>query len=162
MHDAARVRVRDGLADTLEDAQSLRQVDVVVRDGIEASAVHELHGVERAAVGQRAGVVDRHDARVLEAREDAGLVEQPAGGVGLVGVQDLECDVAVELGVARAVDRTHAAAAERGDEGVARAREVRLVGDGAQVVDRLVRQPHRSGRRPAVPWLPAGTRPRCH
>ena len=46
---------------------------------VEPPAAHELHDVEGAAVGEDADVVHRHDARVLEAGEDARLALEPAG-----------------------------------------------------------------------------------
>ncbi len=61
------------------------------------------------------------DVRVVQRREDLGFAleaSQPLGVVGEQVGQDLERHVAVELGVAGAVDLTHAAGADLGGDGV--------------------------------------------
>ena len=75
MDDAVGVGEGDRLADPLEGAQALGQGDgagVLVQP----QAPDALHGVEDAAVRERAGVVDRDDAGVLQTGEHAGLAQQ--------------------------------------------------------------------------------------
>ena len=63
--------------------------------------------------------VDRGDVRVIERGEQLRLALQTAHVLRIVGNrrgQDLERDLAVEPGVGRAVDLTHAAGTERRDD----------------------------------------------
>ena len=73
MHHAPRVRERDRFADALEGPEPLGQRHPAGRQLVEALAVDPLHRVEDAAVREHPRVVDAHDARVLEARDDARL-----------------------------------------------------------------------------------------
>ena len=79
------------------------------------SALDQLHGQERPAVGQGAEVVDGGDAGVLELAGDAGLVREPAGGRG-VGrepvLEDLDRHLSAERRVAGPVDDAHPAAGD--------------------------------------------------
>ena len=74
---------------------------------------------ERPAVGEGAQLVDRHDARVLQLAADLGLLDEPADQVGVVAVrleQDLDGQVAAEVGVAALEDGAHAAAGDLAEE----------------------------------------------
>src|SRR5437879_13381117 len=76
---AAHVRKRHGLTNPLEEAQPVWKRLDMLKMLIEAPALDELHGVENPSVGQRAYIVDRHDAWWLQSREDARFTEQPRG-----------------------------------------------------------------------------------
>ena len=84
----------------------------------------ELHGDEQLAAGlagaEGADVVDRDDVGVGEPGQGPGLAQQ-AEAVGRAGpeAQQLERDLAVELGVVGGVDHAHAAAAELREHDVA-------------------------------------------
>lgn len=79
MQQAALVRERDGLAQALEHPQQRTQLGPLARVLVEPCALHELHHVEDAPVGERPDVVHGHDAGVLEARQHARLRAQPLG-----------------------------------------------------------------------------------
>ena len=82
---------------------------------LEARPADELHDEEAAAVFV-AERVDRHDARVVELRHGARLVEEGVAELpvlGQLGVGDLESDAALELGVPGVVDRAHPSAAQQ-------------------------------------------------
>ena len=66
MDEAVRVRKRHRLAEALEDPQPFGEVRDVAQVIAQRPALDALHHVEQAAVGQPAGVVDRHDAGMLE------------------------------------------------------------------------------------------------
>ena len=71
-------------------------------------ALDQLHAEEGAAVGEGSELVDRDDAGVLELAADLGFLDEAAGHVGVVAVvvaEDLEGDLAVEVGVAAFQDR---------------------------------------------------------
>ena len=78
---------------------------VVALDGLlEAVPLDEPHGVVGAAVAVAAQLVDRDDARMLQAAGDLGLADEPGpavGAVGLRGLDLLEGDLAAELLVVR-------------------------------------------------------------
>jgi len=96
------------------EAACARQVgELVGRD--------QLHGVVGLA-GDRADVVDRNDAGVGKAGRGARLALEAVHPVGIGAVaeqQDLERDLAFEVGVPGAVDLAHAAVAELGAQLVA-------------------------------------------
>ena len=108
-----------------------RQIALRRHPAIEAIAADALHRVEQPAVGQLAEVVDRHDAGMLEPREDPRLV-----GFVRRALDDLERDLAVEHGVARQVDDAHAAAPEDRDQLVARAGDVGTLEHRGQAIER--------------------------
>ena len=82
MDHASGVGVADGLADLLEGGEQAAavggRVGAVAEDRVEGAALDQLHGQEGAAVGQRAEVVDRRDAGVLELAGDPRLVDEPS------------------------------------------------------------------------------------
>src|ERR1051325_9938578 len=107
MDDAAAVRVGDRVGDG-DDVRE--QVKAFVDGGAlgdeiaQRAAGEELHGVEWRAIGPAAGLVDRDDARVLEAGSDEGLAQE-ADFANVVARQELlDGNVAAELEVVRARD----------------------------------------------------------
>ena len=106
MDDPVRMRERDRLAHAKKHAEPVGQLATRRHPAIEPVAAHALHGVEQPAVGQLAEIVNRHDAGMLEPRQDARFVR-----LVLRPLHDLEGDVAVEHRVVRQVDDAHAAAA---------------------------------------------------
>ena len=93
----------------------------------EVLALDELHDDERAD-GVGAVVVHGDHARVVQRRGRLRLVPEAVEEVrvgAVLGPQDLDRDVALELGVAGPVDRGHAALAEQLDEAVATAEDGR-------------------------------------
>ena len=112
--------------------------------GAQGRAGDELHGDEDLRA-EGADVVDGDDVGVGEAGHRLGLAEE-AGGAGAVGVlaaaQELDGDLAVELGVVGGVDDAHTAGAEAAEHDVAAerlaagARGLVVLGAGAAEVGR--------------------------
>src|SRR5262249_19535974 len=99
------------------------------------------HDVVDAAVPKLSGVVDRDDVRVLELRDEARLGEEARREIAAAGIdEDLQRDLAPEIGVLDAVDRAHAAAAQAREEPGSRSGQVRQVRDVAEVPDHAVAQ----------------------
>ena len=124
VHHALTVRGLERLGDLAADADRAvdREASFPAEGRVEVLAVHERHGdeLQPADVSE---IVDAQDVAVrhlraeqqllLEALQDAGLVEEH-------GTNDLDGDGAIELAVARAEHRPHAALAEDGLDAVAR------------------------------------------
>jgi hypothetical protein len=117
--DVVGMRVADRLADRLEDSQQPAvvggRIGTELQNVGEGAPLDQLHGQERPAVRQHADLVHGGDAGVLQLAGDAGLVAEALGGRRIGRVfrgQHLDGDVAVEGGVAGAVDHAHAAAAD--------------------------------------------------
>jgi hypothetical protein len=140
MDDAVSVGEGDRLADALEGAQAFGQGDgagVLVQP----QAPDALHGVKGAAVGEQAGVVDGDDAGVLQAGEHTGLAQQAVDVLrGAAGQLDhLEGDLAVEPAVEGEINGAHAAAADRLQDLVGGAGEIREIGDLPQMLEGVIR-----------------------
>ena len=117
MDHAPAVRVGDRVAHVDESAQQLAERQGAlgrVAIGIEVSLVKALgglfqaltadepHGVKRPSFFAGAQAVDRHDAGVFQPAGHLGLDQEPraAGGVvGVLGLDLLERDLAVQLGI---------------------------------------------------------------
>ena len=122
MNDAVGVGVADGLADGLEDGQPARGgaatgrwVGPVLQDRLERAPLDELHRQERPAIGEGADLVHGRDAGVLQLAGDPCLAEEALGRyrIGRVALgEQLDGDIAIEGGVAGAVDDAHAAVAD--------------------------------------------------
>ena len=81
---------------------------------VQRSAAQQFHREERDAALLADGV-DRHDARVVQPRDDLDLAAEPFAGAGeeqLVGADDLQCHLASERLLHRGVDDPHAAGAQ--------------------------------------------------
>lgn len=135
MDDAVRMRESHGLADFLKDAQKIGQRARLLRVLIQPAALHEFHYVKNAAIRQLADVVYRHDARMLELRDDARFAQhagrQVAGRVGRV--QDFQSHLAPKLGIFREINRAHAAARKFFEQPVLRAVQIRQIRHVAQM-----------------------------
>ena len=120
VHDALAVRVGQRLGGALENAHG-RAPDrepSALDDAGEGAAGHEAQGHPRHALLDVEGV-DRDDVRMLEAAHRLRLAQEPLGKGGVVQKllrQDLERDMAVELGLVGLVDRGHASAAQGLDD----------------------------------------------
>ena len=78
-------------------------------------ALDELHGEIGPAVGEGAELVDRNDAGMLQLAADLGFFDEATDQLGLVVVafeQDLDGQVAAQVGVAPLENGTHAAAGD--------------------------------------------------
>ena len=123
--EAVCVSVGDGQADPGEDVEEALQrprdegVDVAVAHGaqdvVQVAAADALHGVEPAPVVERARIVDRDDARVLEDAGRAGFVDEPLHHVGACVerlAQHLQRDVPAKYAVFGEPHLTHPARTE--------------------------------------------------
>ena len=107
------------LADRLEDRQKPWQVGRRARPfgqkRGQGAALDQPHGEERPQVGERAQLVDRHDPRVLELAADLRFLDEAADDVLIAAVpiqQDLQGQVAAQVGVAGLEHDAHAAAGD--------------------------------------------------
>ncbi len=123
MDDADLVRRLERLGDLARERQRLVNGDRAFRDALgEVFALDELHD-DRASARALLDAVDLRDVRVVEGGEDLGLAleagQAVAAGPGVareMGRQDFDGDVAIELGVAGAIDLAHRAGAEGADD----------------------------------------------
>ena len=129
--------VGDRLADLLEDRRATgagrRPGRLRLQQRGEGAPLDQLHREEGPAVGERAQLVDRHDPGVLELAADLRLLDEPADQVGVVAVlvqEDLDGQVAPQVGVAALEDRAHAAAGDLAEELVAASRVGRRAAAG--------------------------------
>ncbi len=121
MHDAAAVRIRDGVAGVDQAAQQPAEGDlapgrvaqtvllaVEPLDGVaQGLALDESHRIVRPPVGVSPQSIDRHDARMLQPPGEPGLEQEPRLAERVVRVirpQLLQRDLAIELGVDRQED----------------------------------------------------------
>ena len=154
MHEPARVRRCDGPRDLGGETRGLLRWKRTTAsdDGRQILAVHELHDDERAG-GIGAVVVDRHDARVIERGGRLRFLAETSEEVGIpaiFGAQDLDRDVTLQLGVAGAVDRRHAALAEQFDQSISTAE------DGADLSQGILRMTGRGAPRARIVAYDAG------
>ncbi len=111
--DALRVGIPQGAGHVQRDSHRLtdREGALGVEPRPQRFAADERHDVVEDAVGL-AGIEQRKDVRVAEARRDLDLALKPLGaeGRGQVRMEELEGDEPSVLDVAGQVDRGHAAA----------------------------------------------------
>ena len=101
------------------------QGSVAPQDRRQVLAVHVLHDDERAA-RVLAVVVDRDDVGVAQRGGVLGLLAKARTEIGVpqvLGSQELDGDLATELGVQRSIDGRHAALPERRDHIIATAQD---------------------------------------
>src|SRR5204862_1286362 len=115
--DAVAVRVLQGAAGLLEDAERLLEGEGarLLEDLGQGAPFDALHRVPEEGAGG-ADAVDGDDVGVVERGGDLGFALEAFGGVGAVSElqrQDFEGDGAVELDLVGEVDERHAAAAEQ-------------------------------------------------
>ncbi len=140
MQHAAGVGESHRVANAEEETQTVRErmdgLDVLV----EALAFDKLHGVEDAAVGERADVMNGDDAGMLEAGKDAGFAVETMRevAVGKGNVEDFEGHAALQHLVLRGVDGAHAAARDTLEQAITRSREIRRIGAFAQALEGFV------------------------
>jgi hypothetical protein len=135
MQHPATVRMRQRFAHALHHAQTLAQRRAARYVTVGAHPRHQLHGVKRAAVGQRSRLVHRHDAGVLEPRD------QPRFA-GPFRIHHLESHAPVELRIAGGVHHPQPAAADLSLQLVARAGKVGKVHHFPQMMQHRIAQIH--------------------
>ncbi len=126
--DVARVRVADGAAHLDEHSEQAHERPVapqrrVVDHVPERGGAHDPHRVEEVLASERAEVMDRDDARMLELARDLRLADEAPAVVltrANLLLQHLECDRAAHPPIHRREDDAHAALAELRADLVAR------------------------------------------
>jgi hypothetical protein len=119
MDDAAIVRRLDGLGDLAGDLQRLIAGERAAREAVGQRLPFDQFEHEKRRRGRFDEIVNRGDPRVVERREHLGFATQPRDAVLILGKrlrQDLDRDVAFQLGIARAVDLAHATGTQRSDD----------------------------------------------
>jgi hypothetical protein len=66
MQNMVSVCERNGIADLLKDPQTLGYTSELISILVEPAALHQLHGVEDAAIHQSADIVHRNNSRMFE------------------------------------------------------------------------------------------------
>ena len=114
MDDTVGVRMFEGVGELMADAaHALGRHRASSQDRLQRLAADELHGDVRHAV-HIAYFVDGADIGMIERGGGARLVQQPGtrGSVAICDLgQELECCLAPEPGIARAIHHAHAAGA---------------------------------------------------
>lgn len=112
--DARVVRARQSVRDLRHQLDPRGHAAAFALPLGERLAVDQLHGQE-VHVALVAGVVHRHDGRMIERRRRPRLPDEAGHALGIGGAvprQDLQRDAASQVRVVRAVDLPHAALAE--------------------------------------------------
>ena len=108
-----RVRDRVGHGDHLrQQRQPLREIRRRLDHLVEPLTRHLLHRVERQPVAARAGAIDRHDRRMLQARGHLRLALEAPAEIVAIDRDQLERDRATEPRARRGEHRAHAAGAD--------------------------------------------------
>ena len=115
MDDALLMRRFEGFGDLLGNRQRFVERERSARDPLrQILALDEFHD-EGADVPRGLNAVDGCDVGVIEGRERVGFAGESREPFGITGEelgQDLERDVAIELGVPRPIHLAHAAYAD--------------------------------------------------
>jgi hypothetical protein len=127
MDDAGAVRGGEAASRHQEHVEDLaRGARLAGQPDGERLPLDELHGQEHPA-RRGTDVVDRHHVGVREAGHRLGLAREPSGFdvVGArVGAEDLDRDLAIELGVVRRVDLAHPAPPDQAQQAIAADRQL--------------------------------------
>ena len=117
MDDPLFVRRIQRVGNLARDRQDVGDRDRSTRDDVgKVFPFDQFHDQRRAAVRELLEAVDGGDVRVVERSERLRLAREACEAIGIAGEQirqHLDRDVAIQLGVARAIHLAHAACAER-------------------------------------------------
>ena len=108
--DVVGVRPAQSFRALSDDGNDLRWLEGGLPEhGIERAAVEVLHDDVRidGVLVAAHDLVDLDDRRVGNPREDLRLAAEALHVAGIAVREDLDCDVAVQRGIERAIDRTH-------------------------------------------------------
>ena len=89
MQDLMSVRECNGFADFLKRSQTFGKASQFIAALVEPPSLHQLHGVENAAIGQCTDVVYGDNSRMLELGDDFRLAQQTSAEFS-AGVHDPE------------------------------------------------------------------------
>ena len=119
VHDTGGMCCAHGRGDLDDDVEGLAHREVPHQPMAQRLAIDVLHRDELLAVRPLTQRVDRADVRMIERRERARLAREAGAAPGVGGEvqrQDLDGDVATELGVVCAVDLAHAPFAQLAED----------------------------------------------
>ncbi len=121
--DTSVVGVGHRQADLLEDPYKPRlfvlRTRALRQQSRQGATLDQLHGEVRPAIGERAQLVDRNHAGMLQLSGDLSLLDEPADQVWLVTMlleQNLDGEVAAQVAVASLDDDAHAAAGDLAEQ----------------------------------------------
>lgn len=112
MDVAAAMRVGHGLDGLLDVGQQRGGVGAGRHQLAEGQAIHHLERELKTAVWALDDIVDRHDGRVVQRRQDRSFTPQALERLGVTRVTDLQSDVAAEPPVEPSHDASTAAGTE--------------------------------------------------
>ena len=118
MHDARGMRLRETLGYLLGDVgEPSRRQPAGGQQVAQGLALHPFHDHEGHA-GLMANVMDGQDIGMVQGRSRLGFLLETTQtiSIGEIGWEDLDRDPAIEAGIERAVDLTHAACPERTED----------------------------------------------
>ena len=151
MDDVVRVRERHRVADPLEHPEAVPHRRMAAEVLAQRHTSHAFHHVEQPPIGQPSHIVNRNDAGMFEAGEDARLALEPAFEARAGDrVGYLHRDLAAERFVARQVDSSHATAAHFIDDDVAIGHKLRPGRDGLEASDGGVGEERHSTSTPKI------------
>src|SRR5215813_8220454 len=129
MHDISRVGEGDSVTDFLKYSQRIGESGIALFINIEAEAFDEFHRVKHVAVRQDSRVMNRHNAGMLELREDARFFQKSLRRTvvqkRLRRLNDFQRDTPAEDGVFGFEDSSHSAVPGRADNAIPRTSQVR-------------------------------------
>ncbi len=119
VHDPAFVRGVERIGDLARDIHGLRDRDATGREALcERRSFDQLEN-ERADASRLFETVNSADVLVVERREKLCFTSEPGDALGVAGElrrKDLDRDIPIQPGVARAIDLAHATLAEGADD----------------------------------------------
>src|SRR6266478_3624933 len=142
MQDAAGVGERNRITDAEKNPQTVWERGDGFNVFVQPLPFHKFHGVEHAAVRERAHVVNGHNARMLESSQHTGLANQPACEIAISSreVEYFQGHAPLEVFVLRGIHDTHAPARDTIEQSITRAREVWHICALTQSFERGVRK----------------------
>src|SRR5258708_40017770 len=143
MYDSASMRERYRFTDPLEEPQALWKSGEAGQMVIQALALHKFHGVEPAAIGKSAHVMDGNNSGMLELRNDFCFVQQTSVLVTItVGEGNyFERDLSPKQDVFYAINAAHTAVSKFAYEAITRAGQVGRLRGRSQAFERAFSEP---------------------
>lgn len=111
MENSVRVGKRYGFTNLFEDPQAIGNGAKLGDMLIQATPLHQLHGVEHASIWKGLHIVNRDDPGMLQPRNHAGLAQQTRREISS-GIRDpdhLQSHLATQSSILDAVNAPHPA-----------------------------------------------------
>src|SRR5947207_7348880 len=140
MNHAVCMGESHSVTSSLKLSQPISERSMLRRIVIETTAAHKLHSIKHSTISQRADVVNWNNSRVLEARNDLRFANHAIAKIvsDFRCVEDFDRDQPVELSIFGQIHGAHAATRQFFDERVLGGTEVRIAGDGPEMVQLVV------------------------